>query len=589
MKKTLKKLMAAVLILAMTATFTPAFADVVEDGKYFETEYFKIGFDALEADAVIGNKLNTEVNGGKEDGMYSGFYMKNEVSGEEEGFYLYDGATYNNGASSKIIAGEKGNALEVTVADTKAVTPHIDFAHGMGIAPTSENSVMKITLDVMRSDLSAELAIRTKNSAGWVYDLLVFDKNGKIKLFGNEAMDYATGSWYATELCYNVKSNVWELYVGGELKKTVTKAYDMASLERMRITWTSPEGAETKIAFDNFSVSERIENETMAVYAGFDSLTPDSKIGGTANQEVNGGIEGSMWDGYYIKNEASGEFKGIYVSDGADYNNGASSNIIERESGNNAVEIKIDAAKDKALTPRVDFGLDLNIAPQKENSVIHIGYDICRYDMSCNWSLWLNARPKGWNYDFMEFTSDGKIKFFTGVVAEYEVGAWYDIDVYYSTVSGKFYLYINGDLVRVHLRGLNLETLLNMRATWTSPALTETKLALDNICIGELTAVEKKGALTVMQNGEAVSDNKFTTGTITAECELIEADSILPNVFVAQYDGNKLVGVSVGRYYDGKACASYEVTEAKGTVKVMLIETYLGVNPLCKNIELSAK
>lgn len=599
MRKVLKNFVSMVLVLGMILSLAslPAMAD----GTYTKNEKFKIGFDSLTADATIGGKPNQFVNGGKEDSMYAGFYMVDEISAADNAFYLYDGDKYNAGASSKIISrATSDNALEVTVKSSAAVSPYIDYGQELAIAPTDENSVIHLGVDLMRYDISCEWSLRINtNTSGWQYDMLSFSAAGKISFFGSEVSSYDLNKWYNIDIYFDVDTNNWYLYIGGQQVKTVNKTVDFTSLVRIRSTWASPSGLETKLALDNFRINEYSYEETVvpdpepvqkeAVYvkAGFDSLIADAAIGGKPNQIVNGGKEASLWQGFYFENEITKEYTGLYMNDGANYNAGASSKIISRADNNNAMEITVSSSA--SVTPQINIGQDMNIALQKENAIMHFGIDVYRYDVSCDWDLWLNAQPNGWNYDILEFTSGNKIKFLGKEVCSYNINTWYDVDIYYSTITGKWYLYLDGELVKTAAKNIALTTITTFRATWSSPSGQETKLAVDNISIGEFTAQEIFEDVVLKQNDIVISDGKFTTGAITAECNIILSNTNTPALIIAQYVDDTLVALGTGTYVNGKATASLDVKSATGTIKVMLLDDIETINPLKRSIELAAK
>lgn len=603
MKKVLRKFLSMMLVLGMILSL--ASVPAMADGTYTKNEKFKIGFDALTADATIGSKPNQYVNGGKEDGMYSGFYVKDEISESESSFYLYDGATYNGGASSKIITREGDNeALLVTLAETKTCSPYIDFGNGLNIAPADQNSVMHVGLDVMRFDTNCDWIFRIKTGTNeWQYDLLSFTTDSKIKFLGSEVTTYNTNNWYNLDIYFDVDTNNWYLYIGGQEAKTVKRNLTSTSLERFRSTWTGTGSAEVKIALDNFRINEYIYEEIVApdpepvetetyVKAGFDALTANDKIGnasGNGTTAYNGGIENTLWSGFSFENEVTTEYKGLSVSDGATYNAGASSKIISRSTDDNAMEITVSSAA--TVSPYLSMGDGLGLKFEKDNSVLHFGIDIYRYDTSCDWSLVLKDVNNGYQlYDLIQFNAGGKFKFLGSEVCDYANNTWYNMDIYHRVNSDRWYLYLDGELAKTAVRDINLTTLDFIRANWTSPSGVETKLAVDNICIGEILPDTKLGNILLTQGDTEISDKKFTAGTINAECEVILSDaSKAPSIVIAHYVDGALEGLSTGTYANGKATASFDVKSQAGKIKVMLLDDINTIKPLKTSIELAAK
>ncbi len=222
----------------------------------------------------------------------------------------------------------------------------------------------------------------------------------------------------------------------------------------------------------------------------FDSLA-EGKIGGTKDSYVNGGKEANMWQGFYMKDEINSSAETFYFARGANYNGGAKSNIISRDTADYALEFS--APSDAAYTMQMDYGYENYISPSSQtNSVMHFGFDIKRDDMSAGWSFRIEAPSDYWESHIFVMTADGKVNFVVenNTVTTYNTGTWYNVDIYYEVGTGKWHLYMNDTFVSTVTKKINFTLLDRIRTVCTTPSGTPTKYSIDNLEINEYLYME---------------------------------------------------------------------------------------------------
>jgi len=227
--------------------------------------------------------------------------------------------------------------------------------------------------------------------------------------------------------------------------------------------------------------------ETNYFYADFNSCTPGQTIGETTNN--NGATTSqSTWFRYPSENG------GANVLDVTRNLSKTTATVVERNYGNNAIKLETPAKHDDDYV----FMYQVNQS-FPTNGAVHIGFDMKTDSLPGGGRVRIKTNPYGYDYTFMQFTSDKSFKFKGKTIGRWTDGKWYDVDIYNTLSDNMWYLFINGKLeMKFKDSTYNLSSFVGVwiEAYGTSEEVMS-NFWLDNLCICHTTSALSDNAVNV--------------------------------------------------------------------------------------------
>ncbi len=592
MKNRIKKIMAIFVVLVMVIPTVGSLVTTASSNKLF--------YDSFNIKYKPGNvDYNSEIGA---LGNYSAYWAYTKNYADENGTLDTSKRWMSVGGTN---ATPINNYVSYVLRDKNDIAMKIKNIPDKFAYPTTFSSTSLTSGDILHIGYEFKSSnYKTKNDIfiqGHSKLLFQAADNGMLKFMEEPVIKYSLDKWYKIDIYYVRSEDAWHLYVN-DVFVDKYNGWGISSVQRIDYrAYKTEDSTEATLYLDeicvcmvdNLPLQEPNTNEEFHVKANFNELVLNT-VGGAIDQ-------------YYsvvtIDNEVDGNDNGLYVNYGSRYTRGATAKVIQRGVYNKALQILspqtgyVYESEDKTTPTDVEtsivLGEGMNQDITGENSVMHFGLDILRYDVSCDFPLEMrykdskNATQN--EYSMVVFTKDNKVKFFGSEIGTYKTETWYDVDVYYSTGSGRWYFYLDGELVKIHKKTMDIASVTFIRARWKSPANIETKLEVDNIVFGAIKPQALVGDLTLTQDGDYAAET-FTTGKITAEKEIIKSNLDNPTIIIAQYSDSEckeLSKLALGNYVNGKITAEMDVTSAAGKIKVFVLEELGKINPLEVNATLT--
>jgi len=211
---------------------------------------------------------------------------------------------------------------------------------------------------------------------------------------------------------------------------------------------------------------------TKGFYADFDEYSPGA-FGKSAGKNGTGSKLYSSW--FSIVNEANGNTADSYINR---TDNVTETEFAEEETGGLSAKITVPSSEKSNVELHTVANLTAN-----EEKVIHFAYDIKVGDKNGR-TVWLYANGNSVkDYDFTRFETDGALKFNGTKLCTYEINTYYSFDVYYTVLTGKWEVYVNGVKRLDSVSKINGLTDISKLIFKLGGSGTQTVTYVDNICV----------------------------------------------------------------------------------------------------------
>ena len=544
----MKKLLVLTLVFGMVLSMVqmPVSAE--------ESKSFYADFDSYSVGA-IGKNVN--VNGTGSKLFSSWFSIINEATGNTTDSYI----NRTNFITDTELVSDGGNdkSLKITVPTTESVAVELQAVAKLNVVP---DTYIHFGYDVKLGDTNGRsICLYYNDNSGKDYDFTTFGNDGIIKFYGESLGNYVINKWYNFDVYYNTTSGKWIVYVNNELVLiTTSKMTNMTEISKL-IFKLGGSGTAATTYLDEICIGIMPESDVTNIipsfYADFNSYTANK-----AFDTSNGATSYGSW-GNYFPNEAGDNGRGSIAA--KVYDN-TTVTIAQDVNGDKVVKfISAGTYKDKDKEEVYIHGDQLKQAVAS-GDILHFAYDFMTEDMNCVKGFTLKDDTASYIWDFVKFDTDGTVKMFEKVLATYSVNTWYDVDIYYNTSTGEWYLYINDTYQGKIVSKKNLSNITVVRVRWFAPNGKITTVYVDDLLCGKITSSYFADILPSLSLNNTINviENPVTPKSVLLNVTSPEA--LAGTVIIALYNGNELSEVKTFPASE-KIYASF--TESGNEAKVM--------------------